>query len=149
MELMGNLLSFNYSTSSCDPGAHSSSTNLQNLIPRLWPFLGHNICSVRKSSLQALDILLSLDTFTATTNGLQATLTGSGVGVNVVAGVDGVVTSGSVGVNDEEGTKSWLSGLLQSLLCQIFQRFLLEGDQENRELLHKVLTYVCITYVLD
>ena len=34
----------------------------------------------------------------------------------------------------------WLKGsFLQSALCQIFQRFALEGDTENRALVHKVI----------
>ena len=33
----------------------------------------------------------------------------------------------------------WLKGpFLQSALCQVFQRFALEGDEENRTLVHKV-----------
>ena len=37
------------------------------------------------------------------------------------------------------GQPDWLSGpFLQSALCQVFQRFALEGDEENRHLLHKV-----------
>ena len=34
---------------------------------------------------------------------------------------------------------NWLQGsFLQSALCQVFQRFALEGDEENRRLVHKV-----------
>lgn len=33
----------------------------------------------------------------------------------------------------------WLKGsFLQSALCQVFQRFALEGDEENQVLVHKV-----------
>lgn len=134
MELMGTLLSSDRATfffSPETPGARSCTTDLQCLIPRLWPFLGHNICSVRRSSLQALSVLLNLDK-PSTTN---AAIDGGDVGV--FAEVQRVNSSGSVGVNAPEG-KSWLRELLQPLLCQLFQRFLLEGDQENRELLLKV-----------
>lgn len=33
----------------------------------------------------------------------------------------------------------WLKGpFLQNALCQVFQQFALEGDEENRSLVHKV-----------
>ena len=32
----------------------------------------------------------------------------------------------------------WLGQILQSMLCHVFQRFALEGDVNNRELIHKV-----------
>ncbi len=33
---------------------------------------------------------------------------------------------------------AWLPELLQPLICQVFQRFVLEGDEENRKILHQV-----------
>lgn len=36
-------------------------TPLTELIPRLWPFLRHNIASVRKSALETFYTLLNLD----------------------------------------------------------------------------------------
>lgn len=33
---------------------------------------------------------------------------------------------------------SWLKAVLRTLLCQVFQRFALEGDEEIRQLLHEV-----------
>ena len=37
------------------------------------------------------------------------------------------------------GQLDWLKGpFLQSALCQVFQRFALEGDEESRRLIHKV-----------
>ena len=128
MELMGTLLSSDGSTANGACGSHYSTTDLQNLVPRLWPFLAHNINSVRKSSLLVLFIILGFDSAT------NATL----VGGDVLDGAPGANCGGDIGVKGEAG-RSWLQGLLQPLMCQVFQRFLLEGDQENRELLHEVL----------
>ena len=121
MELMGTLLSFSHS-SSASSTSHSSSVELINLVPRLWPFLGHNINSVRRSSLQALVTLLSLGDV-STSNGPQTEATSTALSA------EGVMSKSS---------EAWLSVLLQPLLCQIFQRFLLEGGQENRKLLYQV-----------
>lgn len=33
--------------------------SLSNVVPRLWPFLRHNISSVRKATLQTLKIILN------------------------------------------------------------------------------------------
>ena len=50
---------------------------------------------------------------------------------------------------DDNGVPSpvqldWLKGpFLQNALCQVFQRFALEGDEENRTLVHKVHIYTC------
>ena len=76
-------------------------------------------------------MLLSLDKPSNTNT------TVDGCDVGCAAGIEGVNCSGGAGVNAERD-KSWLQGLLQPLLCQIFQRFLLEGDAENRELLFTV-----------
>jgi len=119
MELMGTLLSFSYSSTSSDNStSHSNSAALGKLVPRLWPFLGHNISSVRRSSLQAIMTLLTLDKKEATSSGSSSDPVQSGSG-------------------EGEG-KAWLVHLLQPFLCQIFQRFLLEGKQENRKLLQEV-----------
>ena len=70
MELMGTLLSSTLPlhgpgaqpplTAPATNHAEPISLNLQNLVPRLWPFLSHTISSVRKSTLEALLILLPL-----------------------------------------------------------------------------------------
>lgn len=36
--------------------------------------------------------------------------------------------------------EGWLREIFQTMLCHVFQRFALEGDESNRELIHKVLT---------
>ena len=33
----------------------------------------------------------------------------------------------------------WLRGILQNMLCHVFQRLLLEGDDQTRNLVHKVI----------
>lgn len=57
-------------------------------------------------------------------------------------GVESVVGSTAQGVgvvSGAGGQLDWLKGsFLQSALCQVFQRFALEGDEENRILVHKV-----------
>ena len=57
-------------------------------------------------------------------------------------GVESVVGSivQTVGVvSGAGGHLDWLKGsFLQSALCQVFQRFALEGDEESRVLVHKV-----------
>ena len=59
-------------------------------------------------------------------------------------GVESVVgsTAQAVGVvSGAGGQLDWLNGsFLQSALCQVFQRFALEGDEENKVLVHKVYT---------
>lgn len=78
MELMGTLLSSSMHLHSPAHSPHpplsspasnhaelpmtgqSGPSNLQNLVPRLWPFLSHTISSVRKSTLEALLTLLGL-----------------------------------------------------------------------------------------
>ncbi|XP_054706279.1 TATA-binding protein-associated factor 172-like [Uloborus diversus] len=54
LELLASLLSYTAKSQN-----KSLSLNFEELIPRLWPFLGHNSSIVRKSVLQALIILTS------------------------------------------------------------------------------------------
>ena len=65
--------------------------------------------------------------------------------------------NGSVEGSDPSGScvpspvqLDWLKGpFLQNALCQVFQRFALEGDEENRTLVHKVdLAIVVIVIIL-
>lgn len=131
MELMGTLLlsfSSNHlsSTLPSSPSATShtsryTSAELVSLVPRLWPFLGHNIASVRRSSLQALSTLLMI-------NGGQSY--SDAQPVSPVGKKEGSTTM--------VPHTAWLPELLQPLICQVFQRFVLEGDEENRKILHQV-----------
>ena len=123
MELMGTLLSSPSDSSPTPDSTPSPDLNstpkgqedLHALVPRLWPFLNHMIGSVRKSSLRVLLTLLDL---------------GDGDPSPTVGGHQGEVKVQGVG---------WLRVVLRTLLCQLFQRFALEGDQEIQQLLHKVL----------
>ncbi len=51
-------------------------------------------------------------------------------GSAIVASLGGHVTSAA----------GWLRPILQVALCHVFQRFCLEGDKGNRELMHRVRT---------
>lgn len=128
MELMGTLLTSaptRQTLSIQDPlsadKVHSGSAKMHNLVPRLWPFLSHTICSVRKFSLRALLILLDLnDSRSPSANDMVTVASSNNQEVEV------------------QGGGGWLRMVLQSLLCQLFQRFALEGEEDNRQLLHKV-----------
>ncbi|GIY86061.1 TATA-binding protein-associated factor 172 [Caerostris darwini] len=54
LQLLASLLSYTATNS-----LNSCLTNLENLVPRLWPFLSHNSSVVRKSVLQAIITLTS------------------------------------------------------------------------------------------
>ena len=61
----------------------------------------------------------------------------TGTGENVSAGGSGLSGSGV----PPPVQLDWLKGpFLQNALCQVFQRFALEGDEVNRTLVHKVCT---------
>lgn len=53
------LLSSLISKSSLNGGKMQANDNLTELFPRLWPFLKHNISSVRVSALESLKTLLN------------------------------------------------------------------------------------------
>ena len=153
-------------SSSSSNSAHTPGLGMElhNLVPRLWPFLSHTIGSVRVSSLNALLTLVNLR---GEGGGEGEGGEGEGGGEGKESGGErgggggrGVTDSGEAG-NKEEGIKNedagkeevkaeeglrgegvggvaWLRVILQGLMCQIFQRFALEGDDKNRILLHKV-----------
>jgi TATA-binding protein-associated factor len=120
MELMGTLLSStlplhsptHQTPSSPAPNVQAVGySNMHILVPRLWPFLGHTIRSVRKSTLDALLTLLGLKDSSSP-------------------------PEQECGVKVHEA--GWLRVVLRTLLCQVFQRFALEGEPDIRKLLHKV-----------
>ena len=116
--------------------------DLAALVPRLWPFLSHRISSVRQSCLKALCILLKVGSS-------QLSQVGSSAGGEPVAmeTEDGVIVSG-VSRADKSVWPVWLGAILQSVLCQVFQRFALESEEDNRTLLHEVCCVHCIKWFL-
>ena len=116
--------------------------DLAALVPRLWPFLSHRISSVRQSCLKALCILLKVGSS-------QLSQAGSLAGGEPVAmeTEDGVIVSG-VSRADKSAWPVWLGAILQSVLCQVFQRFALESEEDNRTLLHEVCCVHCIKWFL-
>ena len=117
--------------SGCDSSSHSAAVNtiaaqmqpLDTLVPRLWPFLSHTIASVRFSCLKVLQTLLHMTrSATAAAAEDEPMLTNAG---------PKPTSSGPASLE-------WLRLILQSTLCQVFQRFALEGDEGNRELVHQV-----------
>ena len=126
MELMGTLLS-PCPLSSHTPSHTPSVAALQDLVPRLWPFLSHSISSVRKSSLQVILLLLNY------TDGPSAREHAPNAEDHTPS-AEGGGGNGEVRVQEV----GWLKIILRTLLCQLFQRFALEGDSHIRQLLHKV-----------
>ncbi len=123
MELLATLLARDTPTSSGDHildtptsgGDHILDTDrLSTLVPRLWPFLAHLITSVRVSCLKTLLTILRYQ----------------GSSTDEVKGQESAV--------GEVKGQDWLSGMLGDMLTQLFQRFLLERDEETRELTHEV-----------
>ena len=132
MELLGILLS----STSARCSSHSDvdvSPAYFDLVPRLWPFLSHTISSVRKSSLKALLMLLGVD------GGHRSLDTPSSSGQCDEMDSTGGTTETENTAEVKVHSGGWLKGVLQTLLCQIFQRFALEGLEDIRQLLHEVL----------
>ena len=98
MELLCTLMSCKESL-----GHHFSDRDFVELIPRLYPFLSHNISSVRASCLFTLRKLIEL--------GCSRSDSDSDSGQTV-------------------SQRGWLGPLLQSLLCQLFQHLIVEGKEE-------------------
>ena len=117
MELLSTILSQDTPTTGHTPLLQPDS--LTTLVPRLWPFLSHLITSVRLSSLKTLFTILNY----------------SGYAPPLTDGVD----NGLAGVKGHE----WLRGMLGSVLHQVFQQLVLEGDEKARELAHQVGSTVC------
>ena len=109
--------------------------SLSELVPRLWMFLSHNITSVRTSCLKALYTLLSDK---AGREGERGEEGGKGERKGEGEGEGGKEETEI----EREAHLSWIENILQSFLCHVFQRFLLEGDEGNTHLLHQV-RYMC------
>ena len=117
MELLSTILSQDTPTTGHAPLLRPD--NLTTLVPRLWPFLSHLIISVRLSSLKALHTILNYSGYTPPlTDGVD----------NELAGVKG---------------HEWLRDMLGSMLHQVLQRLVLEGNERARELAHQVGIAVC------
>ena len=138
MELLCTLLSCNPSLYSSPlpsaPPAQSLSaatgSNLATLVPRLWPFLAHTISSVRRSCLTAILTIL--------TCGQHGDVSKDETPMDISAGDGDSKNESGIVVSASAGRMTWLKEVLQNMLCHVFQRFALEGVEENRELIHKV-----------
>lgn len=105
------LLSKLLTSSSPFSSSAPSESDFSLLVPRLYPFLCHSISSVRKSCLLTLKtILLYRDT--------------------------GSVVDGSS--SNDARVCTWISPILQVLLCHLFQRLSLEENEEILQLVQEV-----------
>lgn len=109
-----------------------SCSNLAVLVPRLWPFLAHTISSVRKSCLIAILTILACGSHGNLSEEMEST--------DQSGGKNGCEKESELAAGEGTERLPWLREVLQSMLCHVFQRFALEGVEENRELIHKVST---------
>ena len=112
---------------------HSLMNSLTTLTPRLWPFLRHNIVSVRRAALETLLTLLTLHTGSSNNGEVKKEENGGGVNETVKqenlkqeSGAEGEMTGGP----------AWLVPICQDLVRHIYQRSVLE---ERNELLPLVV----------
>lgn len=94
---------------------------MENLIPRLWPFLSHPSSSVRRSTL------LTLKQLTQDIN--NATSGNSSNHANAVA-------SSNLQINF--GVRNWTSALLQEALRHVYQRILVEHIEDIQNIVEEV-----------
>lgn len=93
---------------------------VDQLVPRLWPFLCHNSSSVRKSTLNTL-----------------RTLTISKGGGHVMG--NGNQTGGDTNLtNVQFGVKDWPAQLLQEALRHVYQRILIEHLEDVQQMAEEV-----------
>ncbi|KAL8593219.1 hypothetical protein ACOMHN_009874 [Nucella lapillus] len=138
------------------------SQSLSEFVPRLWPFLRHNIVSVRRAALQTLLSLLSSNS----TNPQVHNTSLSAVSVGVSSRVSGCFQQcqwvfPAVSVGDDfslcfqpcQRPCQWVIPILQDTLRHIYQRSLLETHQELLDLVERVwgalLTAVPPVYVVQ
>ncbi len=110
MELLSTLLARDTPTSGEDHAHILDTDHIPTLVPRLWPFLTHLINSVRVSCLKTLLTIFCYQ---------GSEVKGHELGSEVKG-------------------QEWLSGMLGNVLSQLFQRLLLEKDDQTRELVHEV-----------
>lgn len=91
---------------------------MENLIPRLWPFLSHPTSSVRRSTLQTLKKLTD-ETNNSTRASTQQTEENQSLHLNF-------------------GVRYWSSGLVQEALRHIYQRVLVEHVEDIQCLVEDV-----------
>ena len=115
--------------------------SMATFVPRLWPFLSHTISSVRSSCLKVILTLLKNSNEDLIKN------EGEGGGIEGREGEEGGGggEGGDAGGKEEgggggfgSGCLGWLRENLQGMLCQTFQRFALEGEENIRGLVHQV-----------
>lgn len=87
--------------------------SMEVLLPRLWPFLAHNSKAVRRSTLTTIQAL--------TTKNHQT-----------IESVDNAIESSNLKIN--LGVSHWSSNLIQDALRHIYQRILIESNEEIQNL---------------
>lgn len=92
---------------------------MENLIPRLWPFLSHPTSSVRRSTLQTLKKLTDETDNPTTRPSAQQQTDNSTLHLNF-------------------GVRYWPSGLVQEALRHIYQRVLVEHVEDIQHLVENV-----------
>ena len=134
---------------SCNPSVISSTTatdmqtsttvqatflqqSMATFVPRLWPFLSHTISSVRSSCLKVILTLLK----NSNEDLIKKEGEGGGGGGGEGGDAGGKEEGGGGGFGS--GCLGWLRENLQGMLCQTFQRFALEGEENIRGLVHQV-----------